>query len=245
MAAFDMAVGTFRTDMIELDVRITCDGELVVIHDETVDRTTDAMGKVSEFAFKDLEPVDAGHQFCQDGEYPYRGRGVRVPRLDEVLSAFPRTLFNIEVKDDVPAIEDVFADVIRGAGALARVCVGSELDAVSKRLLRTLPDACHFYPRSAVTNMIIGLKAGATPRDDDPYDVLDIPLYYGGARLVDTQLLFRAARIGRWVNVWTVDDPLEMRRLVNEQVGGIMTDRPDLLRRVLDGPVQGRAPIPG
>jgi glycerophosphoryl diester phosphodiesterase len=234
MAAFDLAVGTFRTDMLELDVRITGDGELVVIHDDTLDRTTDEMGKVCELALRDLEKVDAGHHFCRDGEFPYRGKGVRIPRLEQVLRAYPRTLFNIEVKDDVPSIEEGFADVVRRAGALARVCVGSENDALSKRLLRTLPDACHFYPRSAVTNMIIGLRAGATPREDDPYDVLDIPLYYGGARLVDTQFLFRAARIGRWVNVWTIDDPGEMRRLMDEQVGGIMTDRPDLLRRVLD-----------
>ena len=237
LVAFRLATDRFDTDMIEMDVRATSDGELVVVHDATLDRTTDVVGGVADFAWQELSTVDAGFQFTSNGgrAFPFRGKGVRIPRLEEVLRAFPRTLFNIEVKDDIPSIEDGFADVVRNTGALARVCVGSENDAVSKRLLRTLPDACHFYPRNAVTNLLIGLKAGETPRDDDPYTVLDIPLYYGGARLVDTQLLFRAAQFGRWVNVWTVNDRSEMERLVEEQVGGIITDRPDLLREVLDG----------
>ena len=77
----------------------------------------------------------------------------------------------------------------------------------------------------ALTNLIIGLKAGETPRSDDPYDVVDMPLYYGGARLVDSQLLFAAARAGRWVNVWTVNDPANMDRMLDLQVDAVITNR--------------------
>ena len=233
-AAFRLAVDRFRTDMIETDVRVTSDGELVIMHDATLDRTTNGQGPVASHSWSQVAALDAGYRFDGPGRsFPFRGQRVRIPRLETVLERFPQTLFNLEVKDDLPGVEDAFAHVLRTAGAVGRVCVGSEDDAVSKRLLRALPDACHFYPRNAVTNLIIGLRAGQTPRTDDPYDVLDIPLFYGGARLVDTQFLFRAAKIGRWVNVWTVNDRSEMEKLVAEQVGGIMTDRPDLLRDVL------------
>ena len=237
MAAFHLAVDRFKTDMLEIDVHTTSDGELVVLHDDELDRTTDMKGLVTEHTWSEVSTADAGYHFTGDGgkTYPFRGKGVRIPRLQEVLEAFPHQLFNVEVKDELPSIEDGFADVIRGTNALTRACVGSEDDEVSKRILRVLPEACHFYPRRAVTNVVIGLKAGQEPSDSDPYNVLDIPLYFGGARLVDTELLFRAARAGRWVNVWTINDPNEMRQLVKEQVGGIMTDHPDLLRDVLDG----------
>lgn len=236
IVAFKLANDRFRTDMLELDVRTTADGVLVVFHDASLDRTTDATGLVVDHRVSELATVDAGHRFTRDGStFPFRGKGVRIPRLREVLEAFPAMLFNIELKDDIPSVEEVFAEEIRAAGAESRVCVGSEDDAVSKRLVRILPDACHFYPRHALTNLIIGLRAGDRLRDDDPYQVLDMPLFYGGARLVDSAFLFRAAQAGRWVNVWTIDDRAEMERLVAEQVGGIMTDRPDLLRNVLDG----------
>ena len=62
-----------------------------------------------------------------------------------------------------------------------------------------------------------------------------MPLYFGGVRLIDPAFLAATRALGKWVNVWTVDSPEEMRQLVAEGVGGVMTDRPDLLRAVLDG----------
>ena len=76
---------------------------------------------------------------------------------------------------------------------------------------------------------------GEPPPVDPRYTVLDMPLYFGEVRLVDETLVRAAAAHGKWINVWTVDDPHEMRQLVAEGVGGIMTDRPDELRRILDG----------
>jgi glycerophosphoryl diester phosphodiesterase len=157
-----------------------------------------------------------------------------MPSLRELLRAFPGMRFNIEVKPDVPGIEDAFFQVLREEGALERACVGSELDAVGERLARAMPDACHFYPRDALTSFVLAVRGGEQPPEDPRYTVLDMPLYFGEVRLVDEALLRTAAALGRWINVWTVDEPEEMRRLVAEGIGGIMTDRPDLLRRVLD-----------
>jgi glycerophosphoryl diester phosphodiesterase len=236
LAAFRMAVERYHTQMVETDVHLTRDGELVVAHDDTLEHCTEGEGPLADHTLAELQRLDAGYRFSPDGgrTFPFRGQGVRLPSLREVLRAFPDLRFNIEVKPDVPGIEEAFFQVLREERALERVCVGSELDSVGERLARVMPEACHFYPRDALTAFVLAVRAGEQPPDEPRYTVLDMPLYFGDVRLVDEALLRTAAAHGRWINVWTVDDPEEMRRLVAEGVGGIMTDRPDLLRRVLD-----------
>lgn len=235
MAAFRAAVERWRTDVLELDVRATADGEIVVAHDATVERCTDGAGPISGTTFADLARVDAGYRFTPDGgaTFPFRGRGVRIPRFAEVLRAFPSVRVNVELKAESIEAAPSVAAVIRDAGAMERVCVGSEDDEVAARLLDELPDACHFYPKDALTRAVMALRE-AHPLPESPFLVLDMPLYFFGARLVDPDFLARARAAGRWVNVWTVDDLDEMRRCIEEGVGGIMTDRPDLLRAAID-----------
>jgi glycerophosphoryl diester phosphodiesterase len=99
--------------------------------------------------------------------------------------------------------------------------------------VEAIPEVCAFYPRDGLTQLVLAIKSGAEPPDDSRFQVLDMPLDYGEVRLVDAPFLEATARLDRWVNVWTVDDPTTMRALVKIGVGGIMTDRPDLLREVL------------
>jgi glycerophosphoryl diester phosphodiesterase len=235
MAAFRPAVERFRTDMLELDVRATLDGEIVVAHDATLDRCTDAAGPISAMAFADLERVDAGFRFSPDGgrSFPFRGAGIRIPRLAEVLRAFPGVRLNVELKPEASAHVRTLVDVVRGAGAAGRVCLGSEEDDVAARLVAVASEACHFFPKRALTGAILWLQGADVPEPEAPFAVLDMPLFFMGSRLVDRGFLARAAARGLWVNVWTIDDTTEMRRLVDDGVGGIMTDRPDLLRELL------------
>jgi glycerophosphoryl diester phosphodiesterase len=242
LAAFRMAVERYHTDMLELDVHLTRDGEVVVAHDATLERCTDGAGPLAALSLAELLRLDAGHHFSADGgrTFPFRGQGVRLPTLREVLRAFPGLRLNIELKPDVPGIEDVFVRLLREEGALERVCMGSELDSVGERLAALVPEACHFYPRDALTAWVLAVRAGEAPPEDGPYTVLDMPLYFGEVRLVDAQLLTTAAAQGKWINVWTVDDAQEMRRLLEEGIGGVMTDRPDLLRQVMDAHQKAR-----
>jgi glycerophosphoryl diester phosphodiesterase len=236
--AFRMAVERFRTQMLELDVHVTRDGELVVAHDATLDRCTDGSGPLAALTLAELQRLDAGFHFTPDEgrAFPFRGQGVRIPMLREVLRAFPGLRINLEMKPETPGTEDTLYDVLRQEHALERVCMGSEHDSVAERLVARMPDTCHFYPRDALAAYVLTLRSGEQPPVDPRYTVIDMPLYFGEVRLVDEELLRTAASHGKWVNVWTVDDPDEMRRLVAEGVGGIMTDRPDLLRQVLDAP---------
>jgi glycerophosphoryl diester phosphodiesterase len=234
MAAFESAVSEHGTDMLEIDVHATRDGEIVVAHDATLERCTDADGPIADRTLAQLSRVDAGHRFTPDGgaTWPWRGRGLRIPRLSDVLTAFPALRFNVEVKPEAPGVEVEVVDVVRRSGAAERVCIGSESDAVGARLLAAFPEACHFYPRQALTDAVLAIREGrAVP--DSPFLVLDMPLHFFGTRLVDDAFLAAAAAAGKWVNVWTVDDPDDMRWCVEHRVGGVMTDRPDLLREVL------------
>lgn len=234
LVAFGSALRDYRANVLELDVHAARDGELVVAHDPTLERCTDGGGPLAALTYAELARLDAGHRFSPDGgrTFPFRGRGVAIPRLVDVLRAFPAARLNVELKPDDPGLADALAGTLRAAGALDRVCVGSEHDAAAGRLLEALPDACHFYPRGALTAFVLSLKAGAEP-PDLPYQVLDMPLFYEGARLVDEAFLAECARRGRWVNVWTINDPAEMATLVAQRVGGIITDRLDRLAAAL------------
>jgi glycerophosphoryl diester phosphodiesterase len=130
-------------------------------------------------------------------------------------------------------VEAAVAGLLRAEGAVQRVCLGSELDQLAERLVEEAPEVCAFYPRDALTQLVLAIKSGSEPPDDPRFQVLDIPLDYGEVRLVDRPFLEATTRLERWVNVWTIDDVETMRSLVAIGVGGIMTDRPDLLREVL------------
>ncbi len=236
MAAFAMAVHEHRTQMLEIDVQMTSDGALVVCHDPTVQRCTNGSGDIASMSFAEIQSLDAGYRFTRDDgrTFPFRGRGVRIPSLAEALRAFAGMRWNIELKASTPGIEEAFAQLVRRERVADRVCCGSEADEVAACIFAALPEACHFYPGNALAEFVLAVRGGSAPPLDERFTVLDMPLEYLGVRLIDAALLEAARANGRWINVWTVDDEAEMERLVSERVGGIMTDRPDLLRRVLD-----------
>lgn len=238
LVAFRDAVHRYKTDMIELDVHATSDGAIVVAHDDDLGRCTDLEGPIASMKLAEILRADAGYRFTPDGggTFPFRGAGLKIPLLADVLSAFPGMRFNMEIKAQAPGVEALVIEILRRANAERLVCVGSESDEAAARIVNAIPEACHFYPRGALTDLVMRLKSGAPAPSGSPYLVLDMPLYYEGIRLIDGAFLERARAIGRWVNVWTIDEADEMSRLVAEGVGGIMTDRPDTLRAVLDAP---------
>lgn len=234
LRAFRRAVDEFRTDVLELDVHLSRDGVLVVHHDDTVDRCTNGSGPIANFSVAELQRLDAGHHFSLDGtSFPRRGQGVVIPTLREVLRACPSTRVNLEVKADVPGIEDVLAKELSEAGALSRMCIGSESDAVAERLCTRLPEACHFFPRNALTTFVIGALNGDESAPDERFHVADMPAEYEGMPLITPELIRIARLHGIAVLVWTIDDEAQMRTLLEAGVDGLMTDRPDVLLRVL------------
>ena len=239
MVAFRRAVDEWDADMLEMDVRLTADGRVVVIHDETVDRTTDGAGPVRGMTWARARKLDAGHRFRGlDGGAPYRGRGVRLPLFEEVLEAFPHVRIIVEPKAAEAAAPLV--RLIRAAGAEGRVLVGAEFEAT--RVGARGYGGPWGASRRQVRPFWIQHRLGPVARWRAPdADGFQLPERSGRLRVVTPALLRAAREANMPVYVWTVDDPADMRRLLRWGADGIMTDRPDLLAEVL-AEVAERAP---
>jgi glycerophosphoryl diester phosphodiesterase len=231
LTAFGAAAKKWGADMIELDVHASKDGHCVVIHDDTVDRTTDGTGAVAAMSLAELRELDAGHRFTRDGStYPFRGGDTRISTLEEVLTALPKMRFTVEVKTG-SAQAPMFETVAR-LNARDRVIAAGMYDA-DRTLFgeyRGLVSASTEGMRRFYIRYRLGLGRFLPPRAD----VVQVPERWEDRQVVTPDLVRTLARSGVPVHVWTVDDASAMHRLLTWGVGGIITDRPDVLGRVLN-----------
>ena len=239
LAAFAGAA-RLGADAVELDVRLTADGEVVVFHDEDTERTCGEPGSVEARTLAELRRLDAGRTFTPDGgrTFPWRGQGLAVPTLAEVLGRSPDMLVNVEAKSPDPALAEALVGAVRRAGRVDEVCLGSTLDEQGERLRALLPEACHFMPESAATIHVLAAHAGGEATGcPEGWDVADLPLRTDeGMAEVDALTVAHLHRLGIPVHVWTVDEEADMRAMLALGVDGIMSDRPDLLARVMGRP---------
>ena len=235
LEAFD-AAARLGVDAFELDVRLTRDGEVVVFHDEGTDRITGVPGTVEDRTLEELRALDAGFAFSPDGgaSHPWRGRGVKVPTLRELLERHPGAIVNVEAKHASPLLAAGLVEVILSCGAVDRACIGSEIDEQAERIRALLPDAAHFLPTEAATCHVLAAKSGADPEScPRGWDVADLPHRWNGMTVADRQVIAWFHARGIQVHVWTVDDADDMRELLDAGVDGIMTDRPDVALQVV------------
>ncbi len=241
LTAFRSAVQEWGADMLEMDVRLTRDGEVVVIHDATVDRTTDGTGPVASFTYPELQQLDAGARFVDpEGKASFAGTGVKVPRFEDVLTALPNTRLNVEAKE--PQVADRLVAVIRRHGAERRVLVAAEFER-TRRSVRGYPGPWG-ASRHHVLFFLLSARLPGGGLYTPEVDILQVPEVWKGIRIVNRRFVREAHRRNLPVQVWTVDAPDDMRRLLAMGVDGIQTDRPDLLADVLTE-VSGRPPAPG
>jgi glycerophosphoryl diester phosphodiesterase len=221
---------------LELDVHMTLDGHIVVIHDATVDRTTNGSGAVSEMILDELRRLDAGHNFSPDGgpTRPYRGRDVRVPTLGEVLEEFPEVAVNIEIKAGTPGIEETVLGVLREANALGRVLVVSTPHHIVKHFRKISGgNVSTGASRWEIGVFYIASRLRLERLTRPAYDALQVPLRHRGIPVVTPRFLGAAHARGVRVDAWTINQADEMRRLLDLGVDVIMTDLPGTLAEVL------------
>lgn len=248
MRAFEGSVAA-GADVLELDVQESSDDVLMVIHDDTVDRTTNGTGTVASQTSAQLQTLDAGYWWTPEGTagpdggpveqtpgashadtdvtYRYRDEGITIPTLQQVFDAFPTVPINIEIKpDDAGTAADLCA-LIRRNDRLDSVMVAS----FHAHALRSFRDACPSVATSAdkraTTVFYVLARARLAATATPVMDALQVPEFQGNLRVVTPHFVQAAHARGVRVEVWTVNDVQSMRRLIDMGVDGIITDRPD------------------
>jgi glycerophosphoryl diester phosphodiesterase len=237
MYAFGKAV-EIGADVLEMDAHITKDGRIVLMHDERVDRTTDGTGLIEDLTLAQLKQLDAAYGWSNDSgqTFPYRGQGIQVPTLDELFKAFPQMRYVIEIKLTTNPIDKPLCDLIREYGMQDEVVIASFHDEAMKNFRATCPEVATSASRGEVTQYVLLGKAflygfyfpkfQSVQPPFDTKDSLNIPIM--------TKRFIRESHAKNIrVEPWTVNDPELMKQYIEWGVDGIMTDRPDLLVKIV------------
>ena len=229
--AFDHGL-KLGADGLELDVHLSRDGVVVVHHDASLERTTNSRGPINAYTAEELARVDTGYWFqapenARDGQFPFRGRGMGVPTLREVLHRYRDARIIIELKANDPELARRAIDEVRAADALGRVALG----AFGWRVLRAarayepkVPTGAGMEEtRWALYRSWVGWPLGTTR-----YREFQVPERSGMTTIVTPGFVEYAHKAGLPVKVWTVDHPEDMKRLLDWGADALITDRPDL-----------------
>lgn len=221
-------------DGLEFDVRLSADGVPVLMHDPTLDRTTDGTGKVAARTLAELRTLDAGYRFTPDGgrTYPYRGRGIQIPTLDEALEAFPGVPCIVELK--APEATGPFVQAVETHDAKDRLLIGSFSDEA-----HALLDGRGFHitaSKPAITRLFFRsftpLGAGIVT-----YQACSVPTRWRHLPIPVLRIARMLRERGIPTHCWTINDPRVARRLWDGGVNAILSDDPGTMLAL-----RGRAP---
>jgi glycerophosphoryl diester phosphodiesterase len=216
MPAFEHAV-RLGYRYVETDVHVTADGVLLAFHDDVLDRVTDRAGAISEL------PWSVVREAKVDGREP-------IPRFDELLAAWPDLRVNVDPKHD--GAVDPLVETVRSAGAIDRVCIGAFSDDRLARVRDALPGVCTSLGPAGSLQLAQAVLGEAVPELPSP--CAQLPTHIGDTEVVTPALVATAHERGMQVHIWTIDERDEMERLLDLGVDGIMTDRPAVLRELLE-----------
>jgi glycerophosphoryl diester phosphodiesterase len=220
MRAFEAAVALGYRHL-ETDAQATRDGVVLAFHDDTLDRATDRTGEIATMTYAQVKDA--------------RVQGEPIPLLEDVIGTFPDLFVNVDAKNDYSI--DHLIEVIRRTSSVDRVCVGSFHDKAMRRIRDALgPRLCTSAAPREVIRWRLGSLLPGRAGDKiarSPAACYQVPVRYKGMPITDRRSVATANRIGAPVQVWTIDDPAEMHRLLDLGVQGIMTDRPQVLKDVL------------
>ena len=227
--AVDMGI-----QVLEMDIHRTRNGVLVINHDQTIDRLTDSSGLIREMSWPELQEVDGAYNWSPDGmTYPYRGKGVKILSLNAVLDSFPQQVYDIEIKQHDPPLESDLCDLLRQYGVASdQVIVASFSDETLTRFQNVCPEVATSLPVNQGTILYILSRIGLERLLPLDAVVAQLPRSFStklGQLELDRRYINAFAKGDRQVWVWTVNDSIEMRRMLNMGAHGIITDHPGIL----------------
>lgn len=227
VAAFDRAVHE-GADGLELDVRLSRDGLVVVHHDRTLDRTTNLRGEVSSFTADELARADAGHHFARGEAHPFRGLGIGVPTLASVLARYRNQRIIVELKQSSVDLARAVVAVVRRSDAVDRVCLGSFSLGALRAARRFDPAVATSAAREEV-RWALYRSWCRWPVSHASYAGYHVPETSGLTRIVSRRFIDAARGADLPVQVWTIDAEDAARRLLGWGADALITDRPDLI----------------
>ena len=233
---------------IELDVHATSDRHIVVCHDETVDRTTNHHGAIADLTLAELREMDNAYwwiagetvspgrdasQYLERGKAP-ENRDFGIVTLEEVVERFPGVLMNLDLKRTIPDVEpyeELLAHELRRLERSTSVIVGSFHDVAVQRFRTFAPEVATSAATGEAATFYFSMLEGVP--SVPPVCAFQVPAVYGDVTVVDERFVETAHEAGIAVHVWTINDPGEMRELLDLGVDGLISDRPTALVRVL------------
>ena len=234
MYGFERAVD-LGVDMLETEIHSTADNILVLMHDSTVDRTTNGSGPIRAFTLEELKTLDAGYNWTSDGgqTFPFRGCGITVPTLEEVFTALPTARINIDIKQEKPSLVEPLCKTIRTFDMTDKVMVASFNSKVLKAFRRVCPEVTTSAGTGEVAFffMVNMVFLGALYRP--ACQAFQVPEYSSGLRVLTKRFVETAHGLNLAVHVWTINEVTDMKRLLALGVDGIVTDYPDRLISLL------------
>lgn len=251
MAAFEHAV-ELGVDVLEMDIHSTKDGVLVVIHDATVDRTTNGTGRVQDFTFAELQTLDAGYHWPTLAEEshrtdrPFRGQGIKIPSLEEVLIAFPDMPLNIEIKQKEPSIVPQFCELLKKHDRIGahRTLVPS----FHAETITEFREACPGVSTAVVQNEVVTFfmlnKLQLHRLWAPPAEAFQVPRESAGLTVITPSFVSNLQKHGVIVHPWTINSETEMARMLEMGVDGIITDYPDKLLEIREKNAEKRDASP-
>lgn len=235
--AFQHAVD-LGVDVLEMDAHITKDGQIVLMHDEKVDRTTDGTGLIEDLTLAQLRELDAAYQWSPDSgqTFPFRGQGIQVPTLEELFQKFPQMRYVIEIKLTRNPIGQPLCDLIRKYDMQDHVMVASFHDDAMSAFRQTCPEVATSAAKTEVTSFVLLGKIFLSGLLSPKFESLQVPYETSesyGIPVMTERFIREAHARNVKVEPWTVNDPDLMKQYIAWGVDGLITDRPDLMLEVL------------
>ena len=223
-------------DILELDIRSTSDSILVLLHDETVDRTTNGKGKISELTLKEAKKLNAGYRWTENDSlsFPFRALNIKIPTFDEFLTNFKDYKLNIEIKQHDKFIAKKLCDYLKENQIEDNIVIGSFNDEVLDEFRYHCPDVATSPGRDEIRTFYgfsyIYLNKFYYPKSD----IYQLPEFFGTTHVLTKRFVNAIKQKNIPIFVWTVNDPDEMQRFIDLGVKGIITDYPDRLSEILN-----------
>jgi glycerophosphoryl diester phosphodiesterase len=222
--------------ILESDIHVSRDGVPILLHDPTLERTTEGSGDARDHSWSELQRLDAGYRFEDaEGRTPYRGTGIRIASLAEAFERFPEARFNLEIKCEGEAGIRATLDLVERFERADRTLLAAGENPIMRELRAALRARSVQPAVGASLEEIVAAVASAVDGSPMPTGVmaLQIPSAFGGNPLVTPEFVAHAHEHGVQVHVWTINDLTEIEGLLESGVDGIVTDHPGRFARWL------------